>query len=480
LSIDLQASRLKRSLSVVPEHAFSAIARLPHPFFLDSAMVLPRLGRFSFLGALPFATLTTRGRSVEMEENGQVRRLEGDPFDALRDALRRYAVDRFDRRSAADRACWPFAGGAVGYLAYDLGRHVEKLPETAIDDIGFPEMQFGFYDVVACYDHAERRAELVAWKDGPETRRRFEQLAHALDRAGAVDARIAAPPRTGTVSGNFTCDAYVAAVQRCKDYIAAGDIFQVNLSQRFDADVSVPPHELYRRLRAVNPAPFACYLESGGRAVLSSSPERFLKVSRSGSSPGWHVETRPIKGTRPRRKADEQFNRAMRQELLASPKDNAELTMIIDLERNDLGRVCSYGSVNVTEKVVLEEYPTVYHLVGTVEGDLRPGSDVVDLLRAAFPGGSITGAPKIRSMEIIEELEPTRRGVYTGAIGYISSDGCADFNIAIRTIVMRGGRAFFQVGGGIVADSDPVAEYDETLTKARALGETLGVAEPFC
>ncbi|HUU70251.1 MAG TPA: anthranilate synthase component I family protein, partial [Planctomycetota bacterium] len=195
----------------------------------------------------------------------------------------------------------------------------------------------------------------------------------------------------------------------------------------------------------------------------------------SGRSPGWHVETRPIKGTRPRRKADEQFNRAMRQELLASPKDNAELTMIIDLERNDLGRVCTYGSVHVTEKVVLEEYPTVYHLVGTVEGDLRPGSDVVDLLRAAFPGGSITGAPKIRSMEIIEELEPTRRGVYTGAIGYISSDGSADFNIAIRTIVMRGGRAFFQVGGGIVADSDPVAEYDETITKARALGETLGI-----
>jgi len=474
LSIDLKTSRLRRSLAIAPEQAFSGIARLPYPFFLDSAMAMPRLGRFSFLGALPFATLTTRGRMIELEENGQMRRLEADPFDALRDALRHYALDRDAPRRAIEGG-WPFAGGAVGYLAYDLGRHIERLPATAIDDVGFPEMQFGFYDVAACYDHVARRAELVAWNDGRDTRRRFGQLAHAIDRAGgAAEARIAEPPRAGAVSGNFTRDAYIAAVQRCKDYIAAGDIFQVNLSQRFEADAAVPPHELYRRLRAVNPAPFACYLQSGGRAVLSSSPERFLKVSRGSGSQGWHVETRPIKGTRPRRAGDEQFNRAMSRELLASPKDNAELTMIIDLERNDLGRVCSYGSVHVTERVVLEEYPTVFHLVGTVEGDLRPGKDVVDLLRATFPGGSITGAPKIRAMEIIEELEPTRRGIYTGAIGCISSDGTADFNIAIRTILMRGGRAFFQVGGGIVADSDPAAEYDETITKARALVEALG------
>jgi len=465
--------RLGRSLSIDPERAFAAIARLPHPFFLDSAMATPRLGRFSFIGAMPFATLTTRGRMIEIEENGQLRRFEADPFDALRNALRRHASER----PAVERGGWPFAGGAVGYLAYDLGRYVEKLPATATDDLGFPEMQFGFYDVAACYDHAGGRAELAAWSDSPETRRRFEQLAHAIDRAGAAEHRIALPLRTGSVSGNFTRDGYVAAVQRCKDYIAAGDIFQVNLSQRFEAEVAVPPEELYGRLRAVNPAPFACYLQSGARAVLSSSPERFLKVSCGGQAGAWHVETRPIKGTRPRRAGDEQFNRAMSRELLASPKDNAELTMIIDLERNDLGRVCSYGSVRVTEKVVLEEYPTVFHLVGTVEGDLRPGKDVVDLLRATFPGGSITGAPKIRAMEIIEELEPTRRGVYTGAIGYISSDGSADFNIAIRTIVMRGGRAFFQVGGGIVADSDPVAEYDETITKGRAIVEALGAEE---
>jgi para-aminobenzoate synthetase component 1 len=276
----------------------------------------------------------------------------------------------------------------------------------------------------------------------------------------------AARPRS-----NFTRDEYLCAVRRAKDYIAAGDIFQVNLSQRFESATDATPLDLYAALRAANPAPFAAYLPVDGGAILSSSPERFLRVA------GRHVETRPIKGTRPRRAGDDAFNERMRRELLASAKDRAELTMIVDLERNDLGRVCSYGSVRVTEPIVLEEYPTVFHLVTTVEGDLHEGRGLVDLLKAAFPGGSITGAPKIRAMEIIDELEPTRRSVYTGAIGYIGLDGSADLNIAIRTILLAQGRALLQVGGGIVADSDPEAEYQETLDKARALVQALGGQE---
>jgi para-aminobenzoate synthetase component 1 len=243
----------------------------------------------------------------------------------------------------------------------------------------------------------------------------------------------------------------------------------VNLSQRFETGLAVPPAELYRRLRQANPAPFAAYLalDGEGAAVLSSSPERFLKVV------GRRVETRPIKGTRPRGRT-EGDDRRLADELLASPKDSAELTMIVDLERNDLGRVCDYGSVVVAEHKAIEAYASVFHLVSTVEGTLHGGHDLVDLVKATFPGGSITGAPKIRAMEIIDELEPTQRSVYTGSIGYIGLDGAMDLNIAIRTILVRDGRAYFQVGGGIVADSEPAAEYQETLDKGRRLFAALG------
>ncbi|HUS79837.1 MAG TPA: aminodeoxychorismate synthase component I, partial [Armatimonadota bacterium] len=255
-------------------------------------------------------------------------------------------------------------------------------------------------------------------------------------------------------------------VARALEYIAAGDIFQVNLSQRFDAPLRVPAWELYLRLRERNRAPFAAYLDFGDVQVASASPERFLRVS------GTHVQTRPIKGTRPRGGTEAEDAR-LAQELLASVKDRAELTMIVDLERNDLGRVCRFGSVRVPELCALESYPTVHHLVATVTGELREDGSHVDLLRASLPGGSITGAPKVRAMEIIDELEPTRRGVYTGCIGYLGFDGETDLNIAIRTFTISGGRAWWQVGGGIVADSTPEGEYQETLDKGAALAETL-------
>ena len=267
---------------------------------------------------------------------------------------------------------------------------------------------------------------------------------------------------------NFTHERYLEAVQKARDYIIAGDIFQVNISQRFEADMPLPPYELYRRLRKINPAPFASYLNFDGVTLVSASPERFLRLS------GDRVETRPIKGTRPRGK-DPARDEALAQELVNSFKDKAEHVMIVDLERNDIGRVCRFGTVRVSELMALEKYATVFHLTSTVEGRLRPGKNAVDLLKATFPGGSISGAPKVRSIEIIDELEPTRRSVYTGSIGYLSFDGGLDLNIVIRTILVKDGKAYFQVGGAVVYDSDPEAEYVETLDKARALIQALSM-----
>jgi para-aminobenzoate synthetase component 1 len=268
------------------------------------------------------------------------------------------------------------------------------------------------------------------------------------------------------LKSNISHEEYIKAVAAAREYICAGDIFQVNLSQRFEADLNIPPYELYQRLRRINPAPFASYLNFDDVSVVSASPERFLKIR------GDWVETRPIKGTRPRGKSGAE-DKALAQELLSSAKDRAENVMIVDLERNDLGRVSRYGTVKVTELAILETYPTVFHLTSTVVGRLSPGKSRIDLLKATFPGGSITGAPKVRAMEIIDELEPTRRSVYTGSIGYLSFDGGMDLNIVIRTFVIKGSKAYFQVGGGIVYDSEPEAEYQETLDKARALIQAL-------
>ncbi len=268
------------------------------------------------------------------------------------------------------------------------------------------------------------------------------------------------------LSSNFTRPAYLAAIRRTKDYISAGDIYQVNLSQRLSAPLTTSPWQLYDRLARENPSPFAAYFRTPDATIISCSPERFLQVR------GREVETRPIKGTRPRGATPEEDAR-LAQELLSSEKDRAENVMIVDLERNDLGRVCEFGSVHVPELFAIEQYATVHHLVSTVRGRLRPGATALDCLRESFPGGSITGAPKVRAMEIIEELEPTRRGVYTGAIGYLCFSGDMDTNIVIRTIVIQNGLAHFQVGGGIVADSVPEAEYQETMDKARALTRAL-------
>ncbi|MBI4216359.1 MAG: aminodeoxychorismate synthase component I [Chloroflexi bacterium] len=450
--------------------AFNLLHAEPHSFFLDSGMDPGKLGRFSFMGVEPFLVLHSRGPDITLRRAGKKERRQGHPFAVLKELMASCRLEAPDSPI-------PFWGGAVGYLSYDLGRFIERLPSRAQDDLALPESYLGFYDTVLAYDHLTGKAYLAS-TGLPEppgssrvdrAHRRLKEIQRKL--AGRPRGQAGEPipqARSSYLRSNFTHEGYLAAVARARDYIIAGDIFEVNLSQRFEADLPLPPWALYRRLRALNPAPFAAYLNYGDLTVVSASPERFLRLR------GDRAQTRPIKGTRPRGQTPAE-DEARAKALLASEKDRAENVMIVDLERNDLGRVCRYGTVKVTELCLLETFPTVFHLTSTVEGQLREGQAAFDLLRATFPGGSITGAPKVRAMEIIEELEPTRRSVYTGAIGYLGFGGDLDLNIAIRTFLVKGNRAYFQVGGAVVYDSDPEEEYQETLAKGRALVQSLGL-----
>ncbi|MBI2914314.1 MAG: anthranilate synthase component I family protein [Firmicutes bacterium] len=476
----------------------------PDTFLLDSGGGgFGRIGRYSFAGTDPFLVFRSKAERIEIIQGGiATRTSSGDPFSCLESLLADYRLE-------VPGGLPPFAGGAVGYFGYDLSRFVERLPEKAVDDVGIPDCWLGLYDVVLAFDHAsgkawlmssgfperdlrdrERRArarmegvlgELAVLKAKAGRERRGRGFSGGGDvsglavRAGAASRRDARGPAdccSGTVSSNFTRDSYCRAVDRAKEYIAAGDIFQVNLSQRFVAPLGrLGQFQLYRRLRSITPAPFGAYLNPRGFSIACASPERFLRVN------GRYVETRPIKGTRPRgstRACDE----VLRRQLLGSPKDWAEHVMIVDLERNDLGRSCTYGSVSVPEFVVCESHPTVFHLVSTVCGELCKEASPVQCLRRSFPGGSITGAPKVRAMEIIDELEPVKRGIYTGALGYLGFNGQMDLNIVIRSFLLYQGLAYFHAGGGIVADSVAEAEFEETIDKARALFAALGIALP--
>jgi para-aminobenzoate synthetase component I len=464
---------------------------LPYRLFLDSALRDTRLGQHSFVAADPVAVVRSKGPRTEWIDAGADtrRRVASDPLAAVRSFLAPFA-------SPAVPGLPPFQGGAAGYVAYDWGLELERLPAPPHDDLALDEVVLGLYDWVLAWDHAASRAWLIS-TGMPETVP-AERVRRAAARAAGVRARLSAssavarhsvgqdprlpgaPAASYPVDGgwwdsriplrsSFTHHGYLEAVARVREYIFAGDIFQANLSQRFEAPMTEPAWALYRRLRTGNPAPFAAFLDFPDTTVLSASPERFLLVDAAG-----RVETRPIKGTRPRGVGPE-HDAALGQALTESPKDRAENLMIVDLMRNDLSRVCAPGSVRVAELFALEQYATVHHLVSTVVGQLAPGADALDLLRAAFPGGSITGAPKLRAMEIIAELERLRRGVYCGAIGYWSVTGELDTSIAIRTAVARGGRVYFNAGGGVVADSDPAEEYQETLDKARGLIDALAV-----
>jgi para-aminobenzoate synthetase component I len=456
----LQHCEIEELTDALPmEGLFDRLAHKPYSCFLDSSLSLPRLGRYSFIGFDPHTVLTSQGLDCSWwRRGGGMRMTRGNPWNALRTAFEsRVLTEEFPELP-------PFLGGGMGYLAYELGRYVERLPGKAVDDLYMPELCFAFYDRIIAHDHASGRTYLAALhprhpeKVLAEARRELEKPAPRYESNGAGGVP--------EFKGNLERYQYMEALRRVKEYILAGDIYQANFTQRFEVAMREHPWILYKRLRRLNAAPFAGYFNAVRGQVCSSSPERFLKGEKS------RVETRPIKGTRPRSE-DAAEDQRLAEELLASAKDRAELSMIVDLERNDLGRVCSYGSVEVSEHAVIESYATVHHLVSTVVGELHPGRDVVDLLTASFPGGSITGAPKIRSMEIIDEVEPNARSVYTGSLGYLGYNGNYDLNIAIRTIIVKDGKAYFQVGGGIVADSVPEDEYQETFDKGKAIFQAL-------
>jgi len=368
----------------------------------------------------------------------------------------------------------PFQGGAAGLLGYDLCQWLERLPRHRIHDLPTPEMAVGFYDQLLAWDHAQGRAWWISWRETVQCFQDYMEESEAIANADLSNVTSGEPARSClayltelnlpvSIFSNFRREEYLATVRRAIEFIHAGDCFQVNLAQRLLTPAVLPPLEQYGRLRQCNPAPFAAYFDLGEFQILSASPERFLQMSGAGE-----IVTRPIKGTRPRGRSEAE-DAAHRQELLASAKDRAENVMIVDLLRNDLGRVCEFGSVRVPAVCKLESYPTVHHLVSEVRGRLRQDKTAVDLLCASFPGGSVTGAPKIRAMEIIAELEPTARGPYCGCLGWLGFDGAMDTSILIRTFTMGHGWLQFPVGGGIVADSVPEREYEETWHKAEGL-----------
>ena len=450
-----------------PHELFHAFAGDPFALFLDSAGAAPgrdagRHGRWSYIALDPFDTISLRATP------------ETDAFGMLREKLA-----ALPETKAAPHLP-PFLGGAAGFFGYGLARTLERLPNEeppfANDDQHLPDMALGFYDTVLAFDMTGERLLLVT--TGLPEADTESRMARAMARAAELRMRIDnvpthQGPRSATarpLNANFTRAGYEKAVQRVIDYIHAGDIFQANLSQRFETRLGAEDTswDLYCRLRNESPAPFACYFNFREGEIVSSSPERFLRVENG------RVETQPIKGTRPRGKTPDEDKR-LADELLVSEKDRAENVMIVDLLRNDISRVCRDHSVIVDKLCALESFSNVHHLVSTVYGELREDAGAVDLLAACFPGGSITGAPKVHAMEIIAELEPTTRGPYCGAIGWLGADGAMDTSIAIRTMVAKEDRITFQAGGGIVADSNPHEEYLETLAKARAMAHALGV-----
>jgi aminodeoxychorismate synthase component I len=461
----------------------------PYSFLLDSARGPDGLARYSFLGAQPFLVYRAwrqPGRPPSAGARIQVTRLrspDGRPLS--RPAVTEYLADVFADLEGLLRQHQallpagrpvPFLAGAVGYFAYEAGHLIEELPEQALDDLALPTICFGLYDVLLAHDHATGCSYLSAVGRGPsQSAARRQALGlrdELLRRITAFDADPppewkGPPPGQAAhpveVRAHFDQAAYCKLVEVAREHILAGDVFEVCTTHRLESPFAEDPWDLYQELRRINPAPFACYLHFPETQVVCSSPERFLRLG-----PDRVAETRPIKGTRPRGRTPEEDERLGR-ELAGSPKDRAENLMIVDLARNDFGRVCKPGSVHVPELLAVEPYATVFQLVSTVRGELEGGRGGLDLVRASFPGGSMTGAPKIEAMKVIDRLEPVQRGIYSGAAGYLDFAGPLDLNIVIRTVVVKDGRALYNVGGAVVADSDPRDEYQETLVKARAL-----------
>jgi anthranilate/para-aminobenzoate synthase component I len=451
------------------------------PSFLLESGKGGAVGRWSFFGSDPYLELSGKGTRYELRTRDGSAVHKGDPFKALGEWMKASRIAPLEETP-------PFVGGAVGYFGYDLVRQFEKLPNLATDDLRLPDLLFAFVDCFAAVDHQTRTLHLIyapplEWALGQPREKLYTE---GCDRLSELHAKLLAQRKGGvdelavghlTVKPEQTRSDYVQRAKQVQEFIRSGDIYQANLSHRLtiDRDPGWPLEHfqehagqaLYGRVREVNPSPFGGLLAFDNITLVSSSPERLVRLS------GRRVDTRPIAGTRPRG-ATPADDRRLAEDLITNAKERAEHLMLVDLERNDLGRVCKYGTVRVDEFMIVERYSHVSHIVSNITGELHEGLDGFDLIKAVFPGGTITGVPKIRCMEILENLEPVRRGPYTGAMGYLSWTGNLDLNIIIRTVLLVGGRGYLQVGAGIVADSDPAREYEETLYKAEAFFKALG------
>ena len=476
---------LYRTLTADLETPVSAFLRLasaePECFLLESVEGGEHLGRYTYIGIRPSRRIVSHGREIEIMEHGRTRHVTGDVFALLRDALSGHSPARIPGLP-------PFTAGAVGFLSYDVVRQIERLPGRTVDDLALPDACLMFFDEVLAFDHVKKEILLIVTAD---LRRHKPQAAHAdaLRRLDRLERRLAQPlPKlpvrrpAGRLrpASRTRKAAFLKAVERAKEYIAAGDIFQVVLSQRLDIEPGVDPFSVYRALRIVNPSPYMYFLRFGRKTsgppsgkgarsakqetthIVGSSPELLVRVE------GRRIEYRPIAGTRPRG-ATEALDLEAEREMLTDEKERAEHVMLVDLGRNDVGRVSEYGTVKVTNLMHVERYSHVMHLVSDVEGKLRPQLSAIDALRSCFPAGTLSGAPKIRAMEIIEELEPARRGIYGGSVLYADYSGNLTSCIAIRTLLVEGRQGYIQAGAGIVADSVPEKEYEESLNKAKAV-----------
>ncbi len=435
---------LIEAVDISPIEAFLRLRSLPFPFIISGTRE-----RYSYVSARPFVTVRTEDGSTFIEDEREGRKTFGDPFAALSYLLKSSAYPGVSP--------FPFSSGAAGYFSYDLKDFIEpKLQAKTAPGrgLGLPDCLLGLYDPVFVHDNVEGRGHLVSMR--PD-RARFEGFKRALESR----CRRPSEPRPAfAMTSNFTREGYIAAIERAKEYISSGDIYQINLSQRLGLKWEGDPFALFMKMMEARPAPFSSYFDFGGFQIISNSPERLIKIE------GGHIETEPIKGTRPRGVTPEEDD-ALREGLKMSAKERAEHVMIVDLERNDLGRISVPGTVRVSGFEEVTTYPTLHHMASVVKGRLRPDIDPPEAAKAIFPGGSVTGAPKIRAMEIIDELEPDRRGVYTGGIGWMDLNGDIDMAMAIRTAVYKDNTIYLHVGGGIVADSIPADEYEETLLKAR-------------
>jgi aminodeoxychorismate synthase component I len=451
--------------------------RSSNSFLLESVKGPENIARYSFIGIEPYLIVKVKDGAVEIDCQGRKTLSSRNPLQRLRELVNAY-------KQEPARGLPPFQGGAAGMLSYDFVHYLEKLPQTATDDLHVPDAHFFMIDRLIAFDHSAKKSWIIVCPGARETvlgfsdvtRQRdilveeaedvLEDIQRRLGLEGKTEDESCTPERV-KISYEMEKEAYMEMVRKTREYIAAGDIFQANLSLRVSADIGdTDPWKVYSVLRRINPSPFAAYVDFGDYHIVSSSPERLVRVE------GKNVDTRPIAGTRPRGR-DLEEDEIMRAELLLNEKERAEHIMLIDLERNDLGKVADYSTVNVDELMITEKYSHVIHIVSNVKGILAEGKDCFSVIRATFPGGTITGVPKVRCMEIIDELEPTQRGPYTGSVGYIGFNGNMDLNIIIRTFLIKNGKAYVQAGAGIVADSDPEREYYECLKKAEALIKTL-------